>query len=213
MAIYRFRVTFEEYDEVYRDIEIRSSQTFKDFHIAIQEAIKFDNKHAASFFVSDDYWRKGLEITLLKEDLEDGVKLMESTKIVSCVEDPHQHFVYVYDKAAVWSFNIGLIKIIKDEPKGILPSCVKTMGTPPKQYKTDALIKDENLAPEVAMAGLLKDLDDEEAYKVAIEKPEEILDQEEAKSVGDEDAGAEEGFEEEEGEGDEEGFDAPPEGF
>ena len=29
MAIYRFRVTFEDYDDVYRDIEVRSNQTFE----------------------------------------------------------------------------------------------------------------------------------------------------------------------------------------
>ena len=112
MAIYRFRVAFEEYDDVFRDIEIKSSQTFKEFHEAIQKSIGFDNKHAASFFVSDAYWRKGTEITLLKEDLEEDVKLMEKTKIVACVEDPHQHFVYVYDKVNTWSLNIQLISLV-----------------------------------------------------------------------------------------------------
>lgn len=51
MAIYRFRVGFEDYDDIYRDIEIKSSQTFKDFHTAIQVAIGFDGKHAASFLL------------------------------------------------------------------------------------------------------------------------------------------------------------------
>jgi hypothetical protein len=209
MAIYRFRVVFEEYDDVYRDIEIKSSQTFVDFHEAIQKAINFDNKHAASFFVSDAYWRKGTEITLLEEDLEDGVKLMSKTKIVTCVEDPHQHFVYVYDKVATWSFNIELIKIIKEETGGNFPNVVKSMGTAPKQYKTQTAVKDENLPPEVAMATLMKDLDEEEAYKAIIDKPEEILDEEEARGIGEEEG--EEGAEEEaefEGEEGEEGMES-----
>src|SRR5437762_2397 len=42
MATYRFRVTFEDYDDVTRDIEIRSTQTFEEFHHAIQNAIGFD---------------------------------------------------------------------------------------------------------------------------------------------------------------------------
>src|SRR5687768_3442912 len=112
MAIFRFRVTFEDYDDVYRDIEIKSSQTFRDFHETIQQSINFDNKHGASFFVSDDFWRKGTEITLLKDDVEEGVKLMEKTKIATLVEDPHQHFVYVYDQNVQWSFHIQLLKIL-----------------------------------------------------------------------------------------------------
>ncbi|MFN6037666.1 MAG: IS1096 element passenger TnpR family protein [Bacteroidota bacterium] len=186
MAVYKFRVHFEEYDDVYRDIEIKSSQTFKEFHEAIQQSINFDNKHAASFFVSDTYWRKGTEITLLKEDLEDGVKLMEKTKIAACVEDPHQRFVYVYDKVATWSFNIELIKINKDE-SGKFPACVKSNGTAPKQYKPIAEPKKEvPLSKEAGLAALLQNMkedEEDEAYHSAKEETEEILDEEEARGV------------------------------
>ena len=69
MAIYRFKVFLEDNEDVFRDIDIKASQSFEQFHTIIQEAYKFDAKHSASFFVSDDYWRKGQEITLRKEDL------------------------------------------------------------------------------------------------------------------------------------------------
>jgi len=183
MAIYRFRVGFEDYDDIYRDIEIKSSQTFKDFHTAIQLAIGFDGKHAASFFVSDYKWRKGTEITLLEEDLEEGVSLMGNVKIVSFVEDPHQHFVYVYDKLVVWSFHIQLTKILKDDITLNLPLCVKTMGIPPKQYKPTTLIKDEASSSENSFNTLLSDMNDEEAYRIAADKPEEIIDLDEVKEI------------------------------
>jgi hypothetical protein len=32
MAVYKLRVTFEEFEDIYRDIEIRASQTFYDLH-------------------------------------------------------------------------------------------------------------------------------------------------------------------------------------
>jgi hypothetical protein len=35
-VVYRFRVTFEDYDEITRDIEIKSTQFFSDLHTAIQ---------------------------------------------------------------------------------------------------------------------------------------------------------------------------------
>ena len=185
MAVYRFRVQFEEHDEIFRDIEIKSTQTFKELHDAIQQAISFDNKHAASFFVSDAYWRKGTEITLLKEDIEEGVKLMEKTKIASCVEDPHQRFVYVYDKQVTWSFTLELIKIIKDET-GKFPACVKSSGIAPKQYKpVSDQKKDESTTQEAGLAALLQEMDDtdDDAYNNAKDGTEEILDEEEARGV------------------------------
>ena len=42
MAIYRFRIAFEEYDDVYRDVEIRSLQNFEELHSAT-------NSHVGSF--------------------------------------------------------------------------------------------------------------------------------------------------------------------
>lgn len=69
MSIYRFKVCLEDNEDIFRDIDIKVAQTFEDFHSIIQVAFKFDAKHSASFFVSDDFWRKGQEITLRKEDL------------------------------------------------------------------------------------------------------------------------------------------------
>ena len=45
MAVYRFRITFENFEEVYREIEIKSDQTFEDLHFAIQSSIGFDAKN------------------------------------------------------------------------------------------------------------------------------------------------------------------------
>jgi len=181
MAVYRFRVCLEENEDISRDIDIKSSQTFEQFHNAIQEAIKFDNKHAASFFVSDDYWRKNQEVTLRKEDLPldefeirkkvESKKLMADTKIAKYIEQPHQRFVYIFDAVVQWGFLIEMIKIVEDNPKLNYPVCIKSIGTAPKQYKQINMAKEE-LSPDLAMAGLLNDpeLDndheDDEIYKV-----------------------------------------------
>lgn len=165
MAVYKFRAIWEENDDVYRDIEIKSIQTFEDLHHAILEAIKFDKKHAASFFVSDDYWRKNQEITLRKEDLAldaeeikkkvSPKKLMSETKIAKYIEQPHQRFVYVYDADAQWCFLLELIKIDSENPKTKYPVCVKSAGKEPKQYKTMPVIKDEPTGEDALLAALL----------------------------------------------------------
>jgi hypothetical protein len=177
MAIYRFKVYLEDNEDVFRDIDIKAAQTFEQFHTVIQEAFKFDAKHASSFFVSDDYWRKGQEITLRKEDLPleeeeirknvDPKKLMSETKIAKFIEQPHQRFVYVFDPNVQWTFLIEMIKIVEENKKLDYPAIVKSIGNPPKQYKQVAVAKEE-LSPEMAMAALLDDVDepeDEEVFK------------------------------------------------
>ena len=163
MAVYKFKTFVEDNDDIYREIEILSGQTFEDFHNIIQDAFKFDKKHAASFFVSDDYWRKDQEVTLRTEDLEldeDEIrlqvspkKLMAKTKIAKYIDSPRQRFVYVFDPAVKWTFCIELMKILPDNPKGIYPACVKSIGNPPKQYKSTTAPKIEPLDPLTALFG------------------------------------------------------------
>lgn len=171
MAAYRFKVCLEENEDIFRDIDIKAVQTFQDFHQIIQEAFKFDAKHAASFFVSDDYWRKGQEITLRKDDLPldeeeirsnvDPKKLMADVKIAKYIDQPHQRFVYVFDPNVQWSFLIEMIRIVDVNDKLNYPSIVKSLGTAPNQYKQTNLAKEE-LGPEMALVGLLNDLDEPE---------------------------------------------------
>jgi hypothetical protein len=218
MAVYRFRVSLEDNEDVYRDIDIKSAQNFEQFHTAIQEAYKFDAKHAASFFVSDDYWRKNQEITLRKEDLpldEDEIrkkvepkKLMSDTKISKYIEQPHQRFVYIFDPVVQWSFLIEMVKIAEENPKLNYPACTRSVGTAPKQYRQVNVIKDEEVNPDLAMASLLAGLEssDEEVYK-NINTEETGIEEDDLNALegeeGDEET--EEGAEEGEGE---EGYEA-----
>jgi hypothetical protein len=194
MAVYRFKVYLEDNEDVFRDIDIKAAQTFEQFHTVIQEAFKFDAKHAAAFFVSDDYWRKGQEITLRKEDLpleEDEIrknvdpkKLMAETKIAKHIEQPHQRFVYVFDPNVQWTFLIEMIKIVEDNPKVDYPAIVKSYGTAPKQYK-QVVVPKEELSPDMALAALLADDDEEEEEEVykAIDTGEEGVEEDDINSL------------------------------
>jgi len=167
MAVYKLRVSFDEHEDIYRDIEVRASQTFYDLHEVILQSIGFDTKHAASFFVSDEYWRKNDEITLLEEDLEDGVRLMKKVKISSTVVQPNQRYIYLYDKQVLWSFNIEMIKLVPEDVRAQYPRCIKTVGQAPKQYKQQLLEKlKENEQEEDLLIDKLP-LKDEEAFRAA----------------------------------------------
>ena len=136
MAVYKFRVTFEEHDEVSRDIEIKATQTFEDLHNAILQFIGFESKEMASFYMSDDYWKKGKEITLA--DMSDGegkIAMMKNSRLKDFIADPHQKIYYVYDFMTMWTFHIELIKIFVNEEAGVnYPRCVRTTGDAPKQF-------------------------------------------------------------------------------
>jgi len=187
MSVYRFKVYLEDNEDVYRDFEIKVSQTFEQMHEIIQQAFKFDSKHAASFFVSDDYWRKGQEITLRKEDLPleaeeirkkvDPKKLMSEVKIAKYVEQPHQRFVYVFDPEVQWTFLVTMIKITEINNKLNYPTIIKSIGIAPKQYKPVIVPKDE-LDPDLALAGLIDDLDepDDEVLKTIVDIEEGVED-------------------------------------
>ncbi|MDF2436543.1 MAG: plasmid pRiA4b family protein [Bacteroidota bacterium] len=135
--VYRFKITFEDNEDVYREIEIKSTQTFEDFHNAIVQSISFDNMHDASFFISDDYYRKGEEIRLKPAE---GLRQMKKCKMALLIDDPHQKFVYVYDPKTQWTFMVELLKIVPDDVKASYPKVAKSVGEAPKQHKASTIV-------------------------------------------------------------------------
>ena len=145
MAILKFRVYFEEDDSVYRDIAIRHTQTFQDLHMSILKAFEFDSKFDATFYRSNDNWQRGREISLqvYNKAYKAPPLLMGETTIGSEIRDPNQKFLYIYDFAKNWTFQIALINVSKEEnPKLTYPVVVRTEGIGPSQYGTKTLLGD-----------------------------------------------------------------------
>lgn len=137
MAIYRFKIAFEDYDEVSREIEIKATQTFEDLHRAFHASINYDGNFSSSFYVSDDHWHKGFEITLKETNLKDASKsaLMSQAKLCDYIEDPHQKFYYIANFESPVTFYVELIKILMDiDPKKNYPVCVRSINEAPKQF-------------------------------------------------------------------------------
>lgn len=137
MAIYRFRVSFEDFDEVVREIDIKSTQKFEDLHKAIHRSTGYDPEKSSSFYVSGDHWIKGDEIAYLpiQRKVDNGVKLMENVKLSSCIDDPHQKFYYIYNFDRPFDFHVELIKIILEtDPNIEYPVLFKSTGQAPKIF-------------------------------------------------------------------------------
>lgn len=145
MAILKFRISYEEDDSVYRDVAIRHTQTFQDLHTAILKAFEFDSKFGATFFRSNDNWQRGREISLDVYDKHYKAPplLMKDTTIGSEIRDPNQKFIYIYDFAKNWTFQVALINVTKEEnPKVAYPAVIRTEGIAPSQYGTKSLLGD-----------------------------------------------------------------------
>ena len=143
MAILRFRIYLEEDDSIYHDVAIRHTQTFYNLHEAILKAFEFDNKHAATFYRSNDNWQRGREISLEVYDkvYKAAPLLMKETTIGSEIRDPNQKFVYVYDFNKHWTFLVELINVAKTEDNKLsYPATLRKEGIPPSQYGTKSLL-------------------------------------------------------------------------
>ncbi len=137
MALYRFRVTFEDYDDVMREIDVKSNQTFEDLHKAIHKSTGYNYEYPSSFYISTDQWTKGEEITYMpnQKRIDRGVSLMDKVKLLSFIDDPHQKFYYTFNFDRPFDFHVELMKIILDETPGVTyPAVVKSSGEAPKQF-------------------------------------------------------------------------------
>lgn len=134
MAIYKFKITFEDFDDVVREIDIKSNQTFEDLHRAIHKSTGYNVEKSSSFYVSTDNWLKGDEIAFLPaERKKDRVVLMENSKLSGFIEDPHQKFYYIYNFDRPFDFHVELIKIILDaDPNINYPFLSRSSGEAPK---------------------------------------------------------------------------------
>jgi hypothetical protein len=137
MALYRFRITFEDYDDVIREIDVKSNQTFEDLHRAIHQSTGYNSEFPSSFYISNDQWTKGEEITYLpnQKRIDRGVSLMHKVKLLNFIDDPHQKFYYTFNFDRPFDFHVELMKIILDETAGVAyPAVIKSVGEAPRQF-------------------------------------------------------------------------------
>lgn len=136
MPTLKFRVYWEDDDNIYRDIVLKTGQTFHAFHEAILTAYEFDKKHTASFFESNDKWLRNREISseVLVNKKDAPALAMIKTPVSALVNKPDEKFIYTYDPVKKWTFLIELIGIEKDEdPRKEYPYCSKKEGVAPAQ--------------------------------------------------------------------------------
>ncbi len=151
MPLLKFRIYWEEDDNIYRDIVLQTGQSFHIFHESILKSFEFDNKHSASFFESNDKWQRAREISseVLVNKKDAPALSMIKTPVSALVDNPDKKFIYTYDPVKKWTFLVELIGVEKDEDnKKEYPLCVKKEGVAPAQTGVKGLANERLLEIE-----------------------------------------------------------------
>jgi hypothetical protein len=143
--IYRFRVILDNdtEDDIFRDLEIRETDTLEDLHNIITQSFGFDGMEMASFYLSDDQWNQGEEISMF--DVSEGanpVRLMNETTINDVVHEVQTKLIYVYDFLSMWTFFVELAEIVEVIEGTDYPNLMFVQGqvpdtAPEKIFKAD----------------------------------------------------------------------------
>lgn len=135
--IYKFRLVSDEVDNFKREIDIDADATFLDLRNAICDSVGFDKSQMNSFFICDEGWEKGREITLedMGSDSSEDVYLMDDTIISDFIEDEGQRLIFVFDYLTDRSF---FMELKRTTPGSSLkdPVCTMSMGNPPHSLST-----------------------------------------------------------------------------
>jgi hypothetical protein len=147
----KFRVLLdsEKNEEVFRDVLISDASDFESFYHAIMKSFDFKGDQMASFYVSNEYWDKGHEISLLDMSYDDDsidspATVMKNAVIKDFLDEPDQRFILVYDFMKMWIFLIELIGYDRNEPES--PEMLLAIGNSPSEESREAL--DEELLHE-----------------------------------------------------------------
>lgn len=134
--------------ETFRDILVAQSHTFEQFYNEIMRSFQFTGREMASFYVSNDNWDKGHEISWMdlsmegSEEDEDVPSVMSKTPLSEFISEPDQKFILVYDFMRMWIFLIELIGYEKEAPNQ--PMTVLTVGTAPPEDAKNMSLGDED---------------------------------------------------------------------
>jgi len=141
--IYKFRMISSEDSAFLREYELDDYSSFLDFHHFIQKNLDYEETQLASFFLTDEYWNKGLELTLIDMENDAGPAAipMESVKLHELLKHKKERMLYVFDIFSDRGFFLELHDIIKPNPGYHYPKCTASVGDAPEQL----LIEDVDL--------------------------------------------------------------------
>ena len=155
--IYRLRVILDNdtEDDIFRDIELDKNCNLEDFHNTITQSFGFEGNEMASFYLTDQEWNQGEEISLFDlGELDQSNRLMTDVLVDSVIDKTNTRLIYVYDFLNLWTFLIELVEIVGTTSGVSYPNLIYSNGqiptkVPEKNFKSENIFEDEESEDEV----------------------------------------------------------------
>jgi hypothetical protein len=160
--LYKIKFISEEVDGFYRELHIDSDATFLDLSNAILEACHYPDDEMTSFYICNDEWERGAQIT--REDVSDDsdessdLYLMATTLLSEFIDDEGQRMEYIFDPFNERSFFLQ-VKDILPGAHLAAPEIVGQQGEAPQQIA----VMESDVAPGAGKKGAVageEDFDD-----------------------------------------------------
>jgi Plasmid pRiA4b ORF-3-like protein len=148
MPIFKFRVSWQEDDNIQRDIEILSGQTFMDLHQCIKKCFLLKDEWHATIGVLNEVGRRVYSIDTKVEKNIKGAEFLSAAKtpIGALVSHPSQEFIYALENDKEWDFLIELKIVDKaDADISLFPRVVRIEGISPMELGAKKGNKKEKL--------------------------------------------------------------------
>lgn len=159
--IYKFCIVSDEVDNFKLEIAIDSDDTFLRLRNTILDSIGYSKDQLDSFFLCEDDWSKGQEITLeeMDTDSDEDMWLMEDTRLSDFIEDEGQKLIYVFDYMTDRCFFMEM-KEMQPGKSLFDPLCQRKVGNAPKQFVDIDEIND-SLSKKAVASATIEELDED----------------------------------------------------
>lgn len=135
--VYRFLMLSDENDFFRREIQIDSEATFLDLNNFILDSLAYSKAELTTFYLCDDEWNKGQEITLMDMGMPSDYDsyLMETTRLEELLEDKGDRLLFVFDMLSERAFFMELAELIPGKSLAT-PQVTLAEGKAPEQTST-----------------------------------------------------------------------------
>lgn len=150
--LYKIRAVADTEDDIFIDILIPIENSFLSLHELIVEAFNLNKMEMASFYLSNEEWDKGEEITLFKMEAEEGFegpRSMEESTIEAIFNKGYSKILYLHD---FLNLNIFYIEILEStQVDGVSQAQIThKLGTyKPKEFSAELTLESETLKDPV----------------------------------------------------------------
>lgn len=142
--VYKLTFSCDEVEDFRRVYEADSDATFLELHQAILQSVHYADDQMTSFYMCNDRWEKGQEVTLVEmgSNFEYDNMVMESTRLSDLLEERGQRMIYVFDPLYERYFFGCVSDILPGMCDGVV--CVESKGIAPQQLQTEDSIDTKN---------------------------------------------------------------------